>query len=112
MQFDNTRIYARSLELIEATRQILERLPPGYGFLTDQLRRAAASVPLNFAEGYGRSTNKEQRRFFIIARGSVSEVAAILDVARGFGIVRTKDYEQVRDICDHLARMLTKFRRI
>lgn len=112
MQFDNTRIYARSLELIDVTRQILGRFPSGYGFLADQLRRAASSVPLNFAEGYGRATLREQRRFFIIARGSASEVAAILDVARGFGIVTDSDYANARDICDHLARMLTKFRRM
>ena len=112
MQFDNTRIYARSLELIDLTRQIMRRFPTGYGFLADQLRRAASSVPLNFAEGYGRVTQREQRRFFIIARGSASEVAAILDVAKGFEIVSQSDHAKARDICDHLVRMLTKFRRV
>jgi four helix bundle protein len=111
MQFDNTRIYARSLELIDVTHKIMQRFPRGYGFLVDQLRRAASSVPLNFAEGYGRMTQREQRRFFVIARGSASEVAAILDVARRFDIVVESDYAHARDICDHLARMLTKFRR-
>jgi len=111
MQFDNTRIYARSMELIELTNRVLRKLPPGYGFLADQLRRAASSVPLNFAEGYGRVTAREQRRHFIIARGSASEVAAIFDVAKGFAIIDEDDHEHGRDICDHLVRMLTKFRR-
>ena len=111
MQFDNTRIYARSLELVEVTRQIMHGFPTGYGFLADQLRRAASSVPLNFAEGYGRNTAREQRRFFVIARGSACEVAAVLDVANAFGIVTKNEYEKAKDICDHLARMLTKFRR-
>lgn len=111
MHFDNTRIYTRSLELIDLARHVMAAMPQGYGFLKDQLRRAASSVVLNFAEGYGRESHAELRRYFIIARGSASEVAAILDVARCFGIIDQALHERGRDLCDHIARMLTKFRR-
>ena len=49
--------------------------------LRDQLHRAAASVALNLAEGYGRQTLADQRRFFAIALGSVRECQAVLDLA-------------------------------
>jgi len=49
--------------------------------LRDQLKRAASSVVLNLAEGAGRGTNADQRRFFQIAMGSLRESRAILDIA-------------------------------
>ncbi|MFH1315760.1 MAG: four helix bundle protein [Candidatus Uhrbacteria bacterium] len=89
----------------------MNKLPIGYGFLADQIRRASSSVALNFAEGYAKATNRDQRRFFIIARGSACEVAAILDVGFRFGVVDRLQHQQGKEICHHLACMLTKFRR-
>jgi len=110
MQFDDTRIYRTSLELVSLCREVIDDLPVGYGFLADQLRRAASSVVLTFAEGYGKGSAAEQRRFFRIARGSACEVAAALDVAACMGVVSATRCERGRELCDHLARMLTRFR--
>lgn len=110
MKHDNTRIYQRSLELVRIAKKVLDQLPPGYGFLADQLRRAASSVPLNFSEGYSQASLKEQRRYFRIARASAYEVSAILDVAACFEVVPARLQEEAKDICDHLAAMLTRFR--
>ena len=49
--------------------------------LKEQLLRASCSVVLNLAEGRGRSTNKDQKRFFQIAFGSIREVQAIFDLS-------------------------------
>jgi four helix bundle protein len=51
------------------------------GHLRDQLRRAASSVPLNLAEGYGKASVKEQRRYFETAFASLREAQAILQLA-------------------------------
>lgn len=110
MKHENTRIYRRSLELVTVAKKVLDELPPGYGFLADQLRRAASSVALNFSEGYSKGTLREQRRFFRIARASAYEVAAIFDVAQRFGVISDKLHQDGKDICDHLAAMLTRFR--
>lgn len=111
MQYDNTKIYRRAIELVALCQRVLNELPVGYGFLSDQLKRAACSVPLNFAEGYAKGSLKEQRRFFRIARGSACEVAAIFDVAHTMGVIRDVDHAIGKELCDHLARMLTRFRR-
>ena len=89
---------------------IVDELPAGYGFLADQLRRAAASISLNFSEGYGKSTPADQRRFFRIARGSAYEVSAALDILASFGVLSSERQAAGKDLCDHLAAMLTRFR--
>lgn len=111
MEFENTRIYQRAMELVSLSHRLIREWPTGYAFLADQLKRAACSVPLNFAEGYGKGSLKEQRRFYRIARGSACEVAAIFDVAHTMGVMNDNSHEIGKDLCDHLARMLTLFRR-
>jgi four helix bundle protein len=50
-------------------------------YLKDQLLRASSSIALNLAEGSGRSTQKDQLRFFHQAMGSLRECQAALDLA-------------------------------
>ena len=110
MQHLNTHLYQRSLELIDVTKAVLDQLPTGYGFLADQLRKASSSVVLNFSEGGGRRTAKERRRFFEIARASSHEVAAIFDVAMGFGVIDAGTHETGKELCDRVSAMLYRFR--
>ena len=110
MNYRTTRIYLRSLELIDFVARVLRALPPGYGFLTDQLRRAAASVPLNYLEGCGRTTAADRRRFFSIASGSAHEVAVTLDVMHRFRVLGAAERLAGHDLCDHLVAMLRRFR--
>src|SRR5438874_1266363 len=56
--------------------------------LGDQLIRAAVSVPANIAEGCGRGTITDFRRFLLYARGSAQEVLSLLQVARRSGLGR------------------------
>jgi len=55
--------------------------------LTNQLRRAAVSIPSNIAEGKGRLTTGEFMQFLAIARGSTLELQTQLEIAQmlGFG---------------------------
>jgi four helix bundle protein len=55
-------------------------LPLRRSELSDQLDRASISVPLNIAEGAGRSTPRERARHYTIARGSAVECLACLDL--------------------------------
>ena len=49
--------------------------------LKEQLSRAASSIVLNLAEGAGRATKADQKRFFHIALGSLRECEAILTIS-------------------------------
>lgn len=110
MKHTDTRIYRRSIELAEFAHAVIEALPRGYAPLADQLRRAAMSVALNFAEGCGKQHPRDRRRYFLTARGSANEVAAIMDVARAFRVVADPLHAQTRDAADHVAAMLSRFR--
>lgn len=79
-------IYAVTIEMVRALRPVVEQVGRRDASLADQLRRAAASVPLNVNEGaYAQGGNARSR--FYSALGSAAEVKACLDVAEAFGYV-------------------------
>ena len=53
MFFRTTRIFAEAQNLLDDGNVLIARLPTGYGFLADQVKRASISIMLNFAEGNG-----------------------------------------------------------
>jgi four helix bundle protein len=73
--------------------------------LTSQLRRAAASVGGNIAEGYGRHNTQDTIRFLYIARGSLMETRSFLYLARDLGFL---PYEQAASLVRDTARLSVK----
>ena len=109
MNYRDTRLYASALELYAQCFRVSKRLPPGFAFLADQLRRAASSVPLTFAEGCRCSSAKERARYFGISAGSAREVASILDVAHLSDAITVEERDAWQDRCDHICAMLHRF---
>jgi len=72
--------------------------------LISQLRRAASSVPLNIAEGNGRTSSKEYSRFLSIARGSAMEVRTALELSARLGYLT--DIKEGYDGYDQISKML------
>ncbi len=67
--------WQRAHELCMWTYRITKKFPKEERYaLTNQIRRAAYSVPMNLAEGNARRSNKEKARFFEIALSSLEEV--------------------------------------
>ena len=79
-------IYLVSRELVFECYKVTRQIPPDkrFGMIT-QIRRAALSVHLNLAEGSSKRSIGERKRYFEIARGSVIEIDAALDVAFDLG---------------------------
>ena len=77
-----------------------------YG-LTSQLRRAAASVPANIAEGCGRDTRRDFGRFLHIAMGSASEAKYHLLLAADLGYLPNETKQELVTSVDEVQRMLT-----
>jgi len=77
-----------------------------YG-LTSQLRRSAASIGANIAEGSGRRSSNEICRFLQIARGSASETEYHVLLARDLKYMTEEEFRQISHQADEVQRMLT-----
>ncbi|NCS31953.1 four helix bundle protein [bacterium] len=66
--------------------------------LSDQLRRASSSITANIAEGFGRYHYKDKSRFYVLARGSCSEVQNFLILARDLSYISTERYMELFEI--------------
>lgn len=80
--FEKLEVYQKAVDFADEIAGITENFPRGYGFLVDQLNRAALSIATNLAEGNGRFTKPDRRNFFTIARGSAQECVPLLELAR------------------------------
>lgn len=75
-------VYQVSQEFVLECYRLTRCLPSDEKFgMISQIRRAALSVHLNIAEGASRKSASERKRYYEIARGSVIEVDAALDIA-------------------------------
>jgi len=79
-----------------------------YG-LTAQLRRAAASIGANLAEGCGRQTDNEMARFVRISLGSASELDYHLLLSRDLGLLNNESYEYSAKELTRIRKMLRSF---
>jgi four helix bundle protein len=70
--------------------------------LIDQIRRCAASVGANIAEGSGRYSPKDQLHFHTIAKGSLAEVDNFVELAHDLHLISDEAY---KDFCDHIGRV-------
>ena len=79
-------VYKESRQLTLEVYKLTRILPDEERYnLVSQLRRAALSVHLNIAEGSSRKSEVEKKRYYEIARGSVIEIDAALDIVVGLG---------------------------
>jgi four helix bundle protein len=108
LSFQRLDVYRCAVDFVTVGLQIAGNLPRGHSELKEQLRRAAISVPLNVAEGAGRTSPPDASRHYAIARGSAMECAAILDIARALGVTSDEQYQSAMELLARLVAMLTK----
>jgi four helix bundle protein len=98
--------WQKSLDFVTRIYQITKHYPKEemYG-LTNQLRRAAVSIPSNIAEGAARSSGKEFNQFLHISLGSLSELETQLLISRNLGFLQTEE-------CNTSIEKLTEIRKI
>ena len=79
--------------------------------LTSQIRRAAASIPANIAEGQGRNSTKEFLNHLSIARGSLLELETHLLLSQRVGLLTQETLNRLLTLADEVSRMLSGLRR-
>jgi len=111
LDYERLDAYQCALQFAALCFKILEELPRGHSELSDQLRRAVISVPLNIAEGAGKPAEKDRRRFNAIARGSAMECGAVLDLLRLQRLVEPGVGAEAKTLCTRCVSMLSKMAR-
>ena len=110
--YKNLRVWDEAHDLALNVYRISARLPKSetYG-LQSQMRRAAASIPANLAEGSGRSTNRDFARFVSNAIGSASELDYQLLLAGDLGYIDRENVASAKARVTEVRRMLSALRR-
>jgi four helix bundle protein len=106
--FKELRVWSKAHELTVFIYNLTRAFPKDeiYG-LTSQVRRSAASIGANIAEGSGRRSDGEMTRFLQIARGSASATEYHLLLAKDLGFLSEGDFQKTEQRVVEVQRMLT-----
>jgi four helix bundle protein len=106
--FKKLKVWSKAHEIALEAFKVTRTFPREemYG-LTSQLRRAAASVGANIAEGCRRRSDGDMSRFLRIARGSATEMEYHLLLARDLGLLDEDRFQAFNRKVDEVQRMLT-----
>src|SRR6516225_6482742 len=110
MELDHERldVYQVALDFLVMANGIIEALPRGRSHLADQFTRASTSIVLNLSEGAGKLSKPDKRRYYLIARGSATESAALLDVCHRLELIDQVRHKTGKDMIVRIVSMLVK----
>lgn len=106
-EFQNTEMYQQMIDYVSNVYKITKKFPRSeiYG-LTSQIRRAGVSIVLNFAEGWGRYNKKEKAQFYKIARASILECVAAVDIALRQNYIEIANYQKMLTESNEISKKL------
>ena len=92
--YKDLNVWNESIDFVESIYKIIRSFPKEEIYaLSDQIKRAAVSIPSNIAEGASRNSNKEFVQFLYIALGSASEVETQLIIAKRLNYIMSIENE-------------------
>ena len=101
-------VWQKAMGMVENIYTLTQLLPKEELFsLTNQIRRAAISVPSNIAEGYGRQSKKEYQQFLSIANGSVCEIETQLLLCVRIGYLTEENTKDTFQLLSEIGKMIT-----
>ena len=103
----NLTVWQKGIDLVAEIYSLVKKLPKEENYsLSDQMRRAAVSIPSNIAEGRNRSSDKEFVRFLYIAKGSTAEIETQLFICIKLGYLDKLEAKTAFDLCTEIAKIL------
>lgn len=105
--YRDLNVWQKAMDLTVRTYEITRRFPSEekYG-LVSQMRRAAASVPANIAEGQTRRSNKEFLQMIGIARGSLAELETFVTLSDRLELIQGETGDSLLEECAEIHRMV------
>ena len=109
--YKELKIYKRSYKAAKAIYEMSRKFPEEekYG-ITNQIRRASLSIPLNIAEGYAKRESQEEfKRFLKMALGSTNEILVLLDFSKDVKYIGEGTHSKAFAEYEEIASMLNGF---
>lgn len=101
-------IWQKAMQIAEDVYALVKKLPREETYaMSDQMRRAAVSMPSNIAEGQERNSTKEFIQFLSIARGSKSELETQLELCARVGMLSQEDITPILEELCKEGRMIS-----
>lgn len=102
-------VWKISVEFVTTIYKLTDHFPVDerYG-LTSQMRRAAVSVVSNISEGAARKSSKDRKRFYEVARSSLVEIDAQLEISLRLNLLKINNTKQASEQMNEIFAMLTK----
>ena len=104
--YENLEVYKKAYSANQTVYRLLKGNKSIPGYARDQLGRASLSIMLNIAEGSAKFSNKDRRNFYVTARGSTFECAALITFLKDENEITTEMFEEIKKEYDSLSRML------
>ena len=100
-------VWQKAMDLVKMIYQATRQFPKEelYG-LTNQVRRAAVSIPSNIAEGQARRSTAEFKNFLSIAQGSRAEVETQIMIAQRLDYISPQQTEPILSLSEEIKRMI------
>jgi four helix bundle protein len=102
-------VWNKSIEMVTGIYKLTRNFPKEelYG-LTNQVRRAAVSVPSNIAEGSGRNSSREFLQFLYYSKGSLMELETQIIIAHNLNYLNNEQKQEMDIILTDISKMLSK----
>ena len=110
MALDHERldVYQVALDFLALADEVIQQLPRGRSHLAAQLTRSSTSIVLNLAEGTGKFSRPDKRRYYLSSSGSATESAAILDVCLRLKLIDAQVHERGKVLLERVVSMIVK----
>ena len=109
MNYNDLQVWQESMKIVTSIYQLTKKMPVEERFsLTDQMRRAAVSIPSNIAEGHARRTKTDFARFLRMSLGSCTELETQLIISHNLEYVSKDDIDPIIEQSLIIRKMISK----
>lgn len=105
--YQDLKVWQQSMQLAEECYQVTRQFPKEELFaMTSQIRRAAASIPANIAEGWGREGTREYIQYLRVAQGSLKELETLLLLSQRVGLLAQHQLHPLLSLLTDVGKMM------
>lgn len=107
--YRDLNVWQKSVDLVVLVYQLTKSFPSDEKFgVASQIKKAAASIPANIAEGYGRTHRGDYLHHLSMARGSLAELETHMVIAGRLNFIERKETVETWGLTQEVGKMLTK----